>query len=175
MLFKYRCLHFPPSSPPVPPILNSHPQSYPPLALSVDPLYIFLGDPSLFSSCYPLPPRLWLLSVCSLFQCLCREREREGERERNINVWLPLMCPLLGTCPTTQAWALTGNWISNPLVRRPALNPLSRTSQGESSFPYLCQPSLPLKWNCIAYTVEAHYFSQLCSVALIQLKFEITM
>ena len=38
------------------------------------------------------------------------EREgREKERERNINVWLPLMCPLLGTWPTTQACALTGN------------------------------------------------------------------
>ena len=33
------------------------------------------------------------------------EREREGERERekNINVWLPLVCHLLGTWHTTQA------------------------------------------------------------------------
>ena len=39
-----------------------------------------------------------------------RERGREGERrERNISVWLPLVCPLLGTWPTTQACALTGN------------------------------------------------------------------
>ena len=62
---------------------------------------------------------------------------REGERERNINVWLPLMCPLpppppppLGTWPTTQACALTGNRTGNPLVWRPVLNPLSHTSQG---------------------------------------------
>ena len=38
------------------------------------------------------------------------ERGREGEeRERNMNMWLPLECPLLGTWPATQACALTGN------------------------------------------------------------------
>ena len=36
-----------------------------------------------------------------------RGRERE-ERKRNINVWLPLVCPLPGTWPKTQACALTG-------------------------------------------------------------------
>ena len=41
---------------------------------------------------------------------------REKERERNINVWLPLMCPLLGTWPTTQACAPTGNRTGDPLV-----------------------------------------------------------
>ena len=55
---------------------------------------------------------------------------KEKERERNISVWLSLMHPLLGTWPTTQACALTGNWTSNPLVHRPALNPLSHTNQG---------------------------------------------
>ena len=61
-----------------------------------------------------------------------RERGREGERERNINVWLPLACPLLGTWPTTQAYALTGNRL-NPrhLGEQAALNPLSHTSQGD--------------------------------------------
>ena len=34
LLFKHSCLHFP-----------SHPQSYPPLALSMDPLYMFFDDP----------------------------------------------------------------------------------------------------------------------------------
>ena len=59
------------------------------------------------------------------------ERGKEGEREgRNINMWLPLERPPLGTWPATQACALTGNWTSNPLVCRPALNPLSHTSQG---------------------------------------------
>ena len=40
-----------------------------------------------------------------------REREREGERERNINMWLPLMRPLLGTWSATQACAL--DWESH--------------------------------------------------------------
>ena len=59
---------------------------------------------------------------------------REGERERNINVWLPLRHPLLGTWPTTQACALTRNQTRNPLVRRPVLNPLSHTSQGRGMY-----------------------------------------
>ena len=59
-----------------------------------------------------------------------REEEREIERERNINVWLPLMCPPMGTQPETQAWALTGNQTGDPLVCRLALSPLSHTSQG---------------------------------------------
>ena len=54
-----------------------------------------------------------------------REKGREGERERNINVWLPLTCPLLGTWPATQECALTGNQTGDPLVHRPTLNPLS--------------------------------------------------
>ena len=49
-------------------------------------------------------------------------------------VWLPLKHPLLGACTTTQACALTGNQTSDPLVCRPALNPLSYTSQGGSVF-----------------------------------------
>ena len=55
---------------------------------------------------------------------------REMGRERNIDVWLPLMCPLLRPRPTTQACALTGNRARHPLVHRWALNPLSQTSQG---------------------------------------------
>ena len=50
------------------------------------------------------------------------ERGKEGKRERNINVWLPLTRPLLGTWPTTQACALTGNWTGNSLIRGPVLN-----------------------------------------------------
>ena len=45
-------------------------------------------------------------------------------------MWLPLVRPLLGTWPTTQACALTGNQTGDPLVRRPTLNPLSYSSQG---------------------------------------------
>ena len=44
------------------------------------------------------------------------------------------MRPLLGTWPTTQACALTGNQTSDYLVHRPVLNPLSHTSQGSLSF-----------------------------------------
>ena len=54
----------------------------------------------------------------------------EKEKERNINVWLPFDHPLLGTWPAAQACALTGNRTSNPLVRRPAFNPLSYTNRG---------------------------------------------
>ena len=54
-----------------------------------------------------------------------RERGREGERERNINVWLPLTQPLLGTWPKAQVCALTGNQTGNLLVCGPALSPLS--------------------------------------------------
>ena len=49
-------------------------------------------------------------------------------------MWLPLVHPLLGTWPTTQACALTGNQTGEPLVCRLALNPLSHTSQGEFFF-----------------------------------------
>ena len=56
---------------------------------------------------------------------------KEKERERNINVWLPLAHPLLGTWPATQACALTRNRSDDPLVLRPTLNPLSHTSQGK--------------------------------------------
>ena len=55
---------------------------------------------------------------------------REKERERNIRMWLPLVGPLLGTWPATQACALTGNRTSDLLVCRWVLNPLSHTSQG---------------------------------------------
>ena len=59
------------------------------------------------------------------------EKGREGERERNTNVWLPLVCPLLGIWSATQACALTGNQTSNPLVHWSALNPLCHTGQGK--------------------------------------------
>ena len=54
----------------------------------------------------------------------------EKERERNINAWLPLAHPLLGTWPATETCALTGNGTSDPLVRRPELSVLNHTSQG---------------------------------------------
>ena len=57
------------------------------------------------------------------------ERKGKEERERN-NVWLPLVCLLLGTWPTTQACALIGNRTSDPLLHSLVLNPLRHTSQG---------------------------------------------
>ena len=51
-----------------------------------------------------------------IYLFLERGEVKEKEREKNINVWLPLMWPLLGTWPTTQACALTGNQTSDPLV-----------------------------------------------------------
>ena len=57
----------------------------------------------------------------------------EKERERNINVWLSVMHLVLGTWPATQVCALSGNQTRDPLVRRPALSPLSHTSQGISN------------------------------------------
>ena len=62
-----------------------------------------------------------------------REEGREKERDKNINVWLPLTCPLPRTWPTTQACALIGNQTCDPLVLRLALHPLSPTSQDRSS------------------------------------------
>ena len=47
---------------------------------------------------------------------LDRGEGKEKEKERNINVWLPLTRPLLGTWPSTQACALTGNGTGDPLV-----------------------------------------------------------
>ena len=65
-----------------------------------------------------------------IYLFLERREQWEKERDRNINVWLRLACPQLGTWPTTQACALPGNPASDPLVHRLALNPLSHTSQG---------------------------------------------
>ena len=79
------------------------------------------------------------MNIYCIFVYLFLEREegREKGRARNISVWLLLPYPLLGTRPATQACALTGNRTSNPLVRRPMLNPLSHTCQGKVSFYYI--------------------------------------
>ena len=63
-----------------------------------------------------------------------RGEGREKERERNINVWLPLACPLLGTWLATQACALSGNQTWDLSGPRPALYQLSHTSHGGASF-----------------------------------------
>ena len=50
--------------------------------------------------------------------------------------YLPLACLQLGTWLATQACALTGSPTSDLSVRRPALNPLSHTSQGKNKFSF---------------------------------------
>ena len=79
------------------------------------------------------PARKWQKErshLILIFFSFERGEGREKEKERNINVWLPLTHPLLGTWPTTQPCALTGDQASDPLVHRLVLNPLSHFSQG---------------------------------------------
>ena len=92
---------------------------------------------------------------CYLF--LFRERGRERGREKNINVWLPLARPLLGTWPATQSCALTGNQTSDALVRRPTLCPLSYTSQGRMQQFFLNSLAIPLELSIyLLYGTEFH-------------------
>ena len=98
-------------------------------------------DPELRGSCpfsvlftcgFPDLVLFWCFPLYFFFKILFLDRGegKEKERERNINVWLPLTHHLLGSWPATQACALTGNQTGDLLVRRPALNSLSHTSQG---------------------------------------------
>ena len=65
-----------------------------------------------------------------IYLFLERGEGREKERERNINAWLPLVRPLLGTWLATQAYAL--DWESNqlPFDLQAGTQTLSHTSQG---------------------------------------------
>ena len=83
-------------------------------------------------------PNLVILNVSTNFEkdfiYLFLERGREGEREGEIyQCVVASHTPLLGAWPATQACALTGNQTSDLSVHRPALNPLSHTSQGPIS------------------------------------------
>ena len=59
-----------------------------------------------------------------------KEGEREGEKHQCVVASCTLPTSGGGAWPATQACALTGNRTSDPLVHRPALSPLSYTSQG---------------------------------------------
>ena len=62
--------------------------------------------------------------------------ERGGGRKRGRETSMCgclLHAPSLGTRTVTQACALAGNRTRDPLLRRPALNPLSHTSQGQNA------------------------------------------
>ena len=56
-----------------------------------------------------------------------RDGERKGEKYQCV---VTSHTPLLGTWPTTQACALTGNGASDPLVCILVLSPMSHTSWG---------------------------------------------
>ena len=56
---------------------------------------------------------------------------REGEKHQCV---IASHVPLTGTWSEIQTCTLTGNQTGNTLVRRPALSPLSHTSQGQCCF-----------------------------------------
>ena len=60
------------------------------------------------------------------------EREREGEKHQCV---VASRAPTIRgmAWPATQACALTGNLIGNPLVHRSVLDPLSYTSQSNKN------------------------------------------
>ena len=60
-----------------------------------------------------------------------RQRGKEGERKGEKHKCVVASCaPPTGDLTHTQAYSLTGNQTSDPLVHKLALNPLSHTSQG---------------------------------------------
>ena len=65
-----------------------------------------------------------------IFMYLFLERGEGREKEREIYIDLPLACPQQGTWPAAEACGLAGNRTRDLLVHRPALSPLSHTSQG---------------------------------------------
>ena len=100
-----------------------------------------------------------------IYLFLEREEGKKKERERNINVWLPLLRPPLETWPATQACALTGNQTGDPLVHRPALSPLSYTSQAIldilniklwNSGSYLIPLDILIRFFCLYWSHQFH-------------------
>lgn len=73
---------------------------------------------------------IYLLDSLKDYLFIKRGKGREGEKRPCVVVWLSPTRPLLGTWPAPQAGAQLGNQAGDRLGRRPALNPLSHTSQG---------------------------------------------
>ena len=75
---------------------------------------------------------------------------RERKRGRETSICDYLSCTPLGTWPETQACALTGNRTCDPLLHRPALNPLSHTSPGSVSLVFnISLVFVMLTWDSI--------------------------
>ena len=92
---------------------------------------IFLLKFLIFISFFPYFPvyfSKYFLNI--LFIYVFVEREEGRKRGGETSMCGCLSCAPLGTWLTTQACALIGNQTHDPLVHRPALNPLSHTSQG---------------------------------------------
>ena len=85
--------------------------------------------------------RLFLLHgyfIYLFFKILLIFVQTEGKgrrkRRRDISVWLPLICPQLGTLPIVQACAVTGNGTDSPLVHRPVAQSTASHQPGLISF-----------------------------------------
>ena len=119
-----------------------------------------------------------MLSFFKDFIYLFLEEGKDEEREalmmceRNTDQ-LSFAHPQLGTWPTTQACALTRNQTSDLLVHRPALNPLSHTSQGNLwHFNYgvpWCGPLwIHLVWDSLCFLdLHVYFFHQIREVFII--------
>ena len=86
------------------------------------------------AECFRVFNRFYLFIYLFIYLILYSGEGREKKRERNIDVWLPLAHPLLGTWPTTQTFALTANQTYDRLVHKLALDPWSHMSQGRIFF-----------------------------------------
>ena len=103
-----------------------------------------LNSKPLTYTCYSPYKKGWFIFLKRyLFLERGKEREKEREREKHWCVryidQLPLAPSQLGTWPATQACALTGHRTGDLSFPRPALNPLSHTSQGKKR--------VSSKWN----------------------------
>ena len=105
-----------------------------------------------------MPP--YITDIFKDFIYLFLERGERRKRETNVNVWLPLVNPLLGIWPATQACFLPGNRTRDPSVHRLALNPLSLTSQGRKIMHFTGSIHCP---NPTHTHTRTHTHTQLCS------------
>ena len=89
------------------------------------------GSSESFSRCGKTKIALVFLKIYLFTYFLEREKRKEKERERNISVWLPLICPLLGTWPASQACVLSRNGTGGPLLHSPVVSPLSTPARAD--------------------------------------------